>query len=172
MNGWNIIPWRFGSDHFPSQNGWFVGSSRSSSRVYRWVFQSIIINHSQVYQPLQPLDAYNVQFWVNYKDLSTWTKHISWGLTNFAFLRRRESLECTQTNGCWLSWRNPSETEICQAEISWRTKELPSQKLTVKAPESRQNPKKKSSSNHWFSGATVDASEIRIPNYLGCIKPL
>ena len=30
---WNIIPWRFGRS-FSFLNGWFVGSSRSSSRVY------------------------------------------------------------------------------------------------------------------------------------------
>ena len=33
-----IIPWRFGSDHFPFLNLWFVGSSRSSSKVYHNLF--------------------------------------------------------------------------------------------------------------------------------------
>ena len=26
INGWNIIPWRFGSDHVPFLIGWFIGS--------------------------------------------------------------------------------------------------------------------------------------------------
>ena len=30
---WNIIPWRFGSGHFPLQNGWFVGSIVN---LHRW----------------------------------------------------------------------------------------------------------------------------------------
>ena len=44
INGWNMSSWRFGWDHFPFKNGWFVGEPAvKSSRVYCLKYQDTSI---------------------------------------------------------------------------------------------------------------------------------
>ena len=104
FNGWNIIPWRFGSDHFP------FSKLGDGCRFQPLIFQGVV---SGSYGSFREVFFY--QSWRSSENISANDFYVWWihGTANFEFHRWKTCTKKQKTN----AWKAKMKVWLCLVQI-------------------------------------------------------